>query len=62
MLDFKYIITSALLTYPQFKTENGVTYKLDSFEQTENGFEPHYVETDEIGEEEALNIIIGGEE
>ena len=62
MFDFNTIISSAVLTYPEYKTENGATYKLDSFQQTENGFVPHYIETDEISQEEALNIILGGAE
>ena len=62
MLDFKNIATPSLLSYPKIKTENGIHYKLESFVQTSNGFDPVYVETDDISIEEALNIILGGEE
>ena len=61
MLDIKAIITPALLTNPQFKTENGVHYKLDHFEQTERGFVPVYTETDEVSEAEALDFLFGGD-
>ena len=60
MLDMKKLITPALLAYPTFKNENGVNKKLSHFEITEDGIVPVYVETDEISEDEALNIILGG--
>lgn len=59
MLNFAKIITPTLLTFPKFKYENGKFYKLDRFAETENGFEPVYVETDEVDEAEAFNIIFG---
>lgn len=58
--NIKNAVSAILLSYPDFKSEDGVKYKLDGFVQTENGFEPIYVETDEVSESEALEILLGG--
>ena len=61
MPDFKNIVSPALFAYPQHKTENGTDYELSHFVQTENGFAPVYVECETISNDEALNIILGGD-
>ena len=59
LLDYNAIASPALFTYPKFKTENGVHYELSHFEQTNDGFVPVYVESEEISDEEALAIMMG---
>ena len=56
------VFTPAMLLCPEFITEDGVRKKLAGYEQTENGFVPAYEETQEISTEEALSILLGGEE
>lgn len=58
----KNIINPALLSYPEFKTKDGVRYKRIGFGQTENGFEPIYEETDELSDAEAFQYLFGGED
>ena len=62
MLDFSKIISPTFLSFPVYKYEDGKYYKLDHFEETESGFTPVYIETDEVDDAEAFNIIFGGEE
>lgn len=62
MPDLGKIATAALLSYPEFKTENGIRYKRIGFEQTKNGYTPLYEETDEISDGEAFDILFGGGE
>ena len=59
MLDIRKLITPAVFAYPQFQTIDGVKQKLSHFEITDDGVVPVYVETDEIGDSEALDIILG---
>jgi len=58
--NLKKIVSATLLSYPSIKSENGTNYKLDGFAQTEEGFEPVYIETDEVNDSEALEILLGG--
>ena len=59
MADRRKIVSPDLLVYPTFKEEDGVSYKLDHYDMTENGLVPVYVETAEISDEQAFNIIMG---
>lgn len=60
MLNYNQIISPALLaSYPEYKTENGINYKIDHYEMTENGIGPVYVETNEVSPEQAFNILMG---
>lgn len=58
----KNYISPELLFYPTYKTENGINYKLDHYNMTDDGTFPVYVETEEISEEEAFSILLGEEE
>lgn len=61
-IDFKNILTPAVLAYPNFITEDGVNKKLSGFEKNDEGFVPIYELTNEVSEEEALSIMLGEEQ
>ena len=62
MLDYRKIVTPAILSYPEIKTVDGQNYKLQGFQQTQNGFEPIYTETDELTSDQVVSILMGGAE
>ena len=61
MLNYKQLVSPALLlSYPQFKMVDGVNMKLVFFNMTNDGPVPIYEETDEVSEQQALEILMGG--
>ena len=61
MVDLGNIISPELLSiYPQYKSEDGKAYKLESFEIANGEISPLYAETEEIPYTEAVEILLGG--
>lgn len=61
MLDLKFVFSPMTTNFPNFKVVDGVNMKLDHYDVTVDGIIPVYVETDEVSEEQALAILLGGD-
>lgn len=60
LIDTTKVITPAIFAIPEFTEEDGIRKKISGYAMTENGIVPIYEPTEDISNEEAFEILMGG--